>query len=151
MTDLVRRAMAFAYHAHDGQFRDDGKTPYITHPAQTANIISEVTQDEEVIAAAWLHDVIEDTEYTYDEVKFAFGERIADLVMEVTKETNPDRSSYFPRLQTEEGIMIKFADRLSNISTMGEWNDKRRQAYIKKSKFWATDAKTAQPRVKDIV
>lgn len=149
--NLIQRAMAFAYHAHEGQFRDNGeKIPYIVHPAQTANIISEVTRDPEIVAAAWLHDVIEDTEYTYEEIKFVFGQRIADLVHEVTNEKNPDGSGYFPRLKTKEGMMIKFADRLSNISDMDGWNEKRQQAYLKKSRFWASDAKSAHPQTKDI-
>ncbi len=146
---LINKARDFATKAHEGQTRDNDATiPYVIHPAQTALMISMVTNDPEVIAAAWLHDTIEDTDVTYEQLEQEFSKRVADLVMEVTNEKNPDKSGYFPRLHTKEGIMIKFADRLSNISDMDGWSAKRQQAYLNKSKFWASDAKSAQPSSK---
>lgn len=133
----ARQAREFAYIAHAGQFRDGG-APYIVHPAQVARIISQVTRDEDLIAAAWLHDVIEDTEYTYDDIRERFGQRVADLVMEVTHEVSP-KGAYFPRLETRDGILLKFADRLSNLSDMQAWDDKRQASYLKKSKFWKSE------------
>lgn len=149
--NIVRRAVAFAFAAHEGQFRDnDERIPYITHPAQTADILRQVTNDEELIAAAWLHDTVEDTDVTYEQLVDEFGKRVADLVMEVTNEKNPDKSSYFPRLQTQDGAILKFADRLSNLSDMSGWSEKRKAAYIKKSKFWASEAKEAQAQTKGL-
>lgn len=133
----VYKAMVFAVNAHNGQFRDGGE-PYIKHPAQVAALIAQVTNDDEVIAAAWLHDVIEDTPVSYEVLVEKFGKRIADLVMEVTHETHQN-GNYFPRLKTKEGIMLKFADRLSNISDMSSWQEKRQQHYLKKSKFWKSE------------
>lgn len=151
MTDLVRKAMSFAHAAHDGQYRDnEERIPYIAHPAQTAYILRQVTNDEEILAAAWLHDTVEDTDVTYEQLVQEFGQRVADLVMEVTNEKNADKSSYFPRLQTQDGVMIKFADRLSNISDMSGWSEKRKAAYIKKSTFWASEAKDAQQQTKGL-
>lgn len=142
---LIQKAIAFAYRAHEGQYRDSGeKIPYIVHPAQTATILMNVTSDPEIIAAAWLHDTVEDTDTTYEQLVAEFGQRVANLVMEVTKEKNTDNSGYFPRLHTQEGIMIKFADRLSNISDMSSWSTKRQQAYLNKSKFWHSNAKKPQ-------
>lgn len=133
---LTLKAYEFASIAHQGQVRDDGQD-FIVHPIQVAEILSQITDDENLIAAALLHDVIEDTFVTYDGVVDAFGKDIADLVNEVTHEGAPDSSGfYFPRLQTQRGIMLKFADRLSNISDMKTWDEKRKQHYLRKSKFW---------------
>lgn len=137
MAALVTRAMWFAMRAHNGQTRDDGED-YIVHPAQVANIIGCVTDDQEIIAAAWLHDIIEDTQYTYDDLEKKFGKRVADLVNEVTHEKHP-RGNYFPRLETREGIMLKFADRLSNLSDMKTWDEKRKAHYLRRSKFWYSE------------
>ena len=62
---------------------------------------------------------------------------IADLVMEVTHEGSKDKYGYyFPRLKTTRGIILKFADRLSNLTRMGAWDDDRIDQYIRRSKFW---------------
>lgn len=129
------RAMEFAVKAHEGQLRDGGE-PYIKHPAQVAQIISLVTDDDELIAAAWLHDVLEDTPVSFEVLEARFGSRVANLVNEVTHEGDDRHGYYFPRLNTQAGIMLKFADRLSNISDMGAWSDRRRTHYMKKSVFW---------------
>lgn len=136
---LISRALAFATTAHKDQSRDDG-APYITHPIQVANLVRQVTTDADLIAAAYLHDVVEDTDVTYYQLKAAFGGRIADLVMEVTHEGDDTRGYYFPRLKSREGILLKFADRLSNLSGMDGWAERRRAHYMKKSKFWKSEA-----------
>lgn len=136
ISPLIAQAYEFANLAHQGQLRDDG-TPFFSHPVQVATILSEITDDEVLIAAALLHDVIEDTFVTYDGVVDAFGVEVADLVNEVTHEGSPDsKGYYFPRLKTQRGIMLKFADRLSNLSDMKTWDEKRKEHYLRKSKFW---------------
>lgn len=136
---LIQKAMYFAQEVHRGQKRDDGQ-PFITHPIEVARILEQVTDDENLIAAALLHDVIEDTFVTYDGLVDLFGVDIADLVNEVTHEGQQDsRGFYFPRLKTQRGIILKFADRLSNISDMKTWDDKRKQHYLNKSKFWRSE------------
>ncbi|HEY5806153.1 MAG TPA: HD domain-containing protein [Candidatus Saccharimonadales bacterium] len=139
---IVIRAREFAYKKHEGQYRDNGVTPYIRHPQDVAQILEIVaSNDFELHAAAWLHDTIEDTDTTYEELVAEFGQDVADLVMEVTQEgQKDDHGYYFPRLKTQRGIMLKFADRLSNLSDMGSWNEQRRQHYLKRSKFWKSDA-----------
>lgn len=133
---LIQSAALYARDAHRGQMRDDG-TPFITHPIATYRILSRVTDDQNLLAAALLHDTIEDTATTYEQLKAQFGTDIADLVNEVTKEGAADSVGYtFPRLHTQRGIMLKFADRLSNISDMNGWDDKRKAHYLRKSKFW---------------
>ena len=78
-TPLVRRAYAFAEHAHRGQRRKDGQA-YISHPVRVARLLAERGYGEEVLAAALLHDVVEDTRVTLPEVRQAFGVRVALLV-----------------------------------------------------------------------
>jgi hypothetical protein len=78
-TPLVRRAYAFAEHAHRGQRRKDGQA-YISHPVRVARLLAERGYGEDVLAAALLHDVVEDTRVTLPEVRQAFGVRVALLV-----------------------------------------------------------------------
>ncbi|MHB9035347.1 MAG: RelA/SpoT family protein [Armatimonadota bacterium] len=83
-TDLIRRAYEFASEAHKDQKRLTGE-PYITHPLATAEILTDLEMDTASIAAALLHDVVEDQDYSIDDIKHAFGDEIAALVDGVTK------------------------------------------------------------------
>lgn len=132
---IIMKAIAYASKKHRGQLDDTGK-PYMVHPSQVAQILMRVTDDENLIAAGYLHDTIEDTDTTYEDLVKEFNKDVADLVMEVTHEGKKDTGYYFPRLKTQRGIMLKFADRLSNISRMEAWNEGRKAHYLKKSKFW---------------
>lgn len=133
---MLDSALSFASFKHQGQVDDSGND-YIYHPIQVANIIRMVTaSDNNLIAAALLHDTIEDTNTTYEELVETFNKDVADLVMEVTHEGTKDKGYYFPRLKTQRGIMLKFADRLSNVSRMESWSANRQEHYLKKSKFW---------------
>lgn len=129
--------MAFAVQKHGDQKDDCGKDYFASHLVQVAQILMHVTKDNEIIAAAFLHDTLEDTDTTYEELEATFGKRIAGLVHEVTHEGKKDEKGfYFPRLESRDAILIKFADRLSNLSRMESWDEKRKQHYLKKSKFW---------------
>ena len=83
-TELVKRAYVYATRAHRGQTRKSGD-PYITHPLAVATILAELGMNHETLCAALLHDTIEDTSYTLDELRADFGEEIATLVDGVTK------------------------------------------------------------------
>lgn len=140
MQNITLKAQKYATDKHFGQERDDGQ-PYIVHPSRVAGLISLIGGDDAMVAAAWLHDTVEDTDTTYEDLVREFGTEIADLVMEVTHEGDDTHGYYFPRLETERGVMLKFADRLANLSTMGDaWSEKRRAHYLKKSKFWKSEA-----------
>ncbi len=97
MTDLVQRAAQFATNAHQGQTRKGNGKPYITHPARVANCAERMGFPEEAIAAAWLHDVIEDCGVSYMTLYAEFGRETADLVRELT---NP--SKQHPKLSRAE-------------------------------------------------
>ena len=135
MIHLLDRAASFGYKKHKGQLDDDGK-PYFEHCCQVVDLLQYVTFDEDILCAAYLHDTIEDCGVLYSEIKEKFNKRIADLVLEVTHDDFGDKGHTFPRLHSKEGIMIKFADRLSNISRMSNWDKERQEHYLRRSKFW---------------
>ena len=127
MGKTLDRAIAFATKAHEGQFRKGTQIPYILHPMEAAAIVGSMTTDEEVIAGAVLHDVVEDTETTVEDVIAMFGERIGSLVAsesEDKRDNLPAESTWKIRKQetlnhlvtaTVDVKMITLGDKLSNI------------------------------------
>lgn len=115
---------------HDGQKRKLTALPYILHPMEAAIIVSTMTNDEDVIVSALLHDVIEDTEATEQEVKELFGDRVLSLVKSETenkrKDLPPDatwrirkeESIEELRCSTKESKMLWLADKLSNMRSI---------------------------------
>ena len=73
---MVQKAIDFATKVHEGQYRKGTDRPYIVHPMEVGKIVSTMTQDEEIISAAILHDTIEDTGVTYEDLKQEFGTRL---------------------------------------------------------------------------
>jgi len=135
--DIVVKAYHYAYEKHGDTLDDIGKNYFKAHVCRVVSILYKVTDNDDILAAAYLHDVVEDCGVTYEELVKEFGKTIADLVMEVTHDGKKDNyGRYFPRLKTRDGVLIKFADRLSNLSRMEAWDDKRQKQYVRKSKFW---------------
>ncbi|MBO6037927.1 MAG: bifunctional (p)ppGpp synthetase/guanosine-3',5'-bis(diphosphate) 3'-pyrophosphohydrolase, partial [Acetobacter sp.] len=126
---LIRRAFEFASEAHAHQKRDSGD-PYITHPLAVATILVRFQLDVASICTALLHDVIEDTGFTYEDIKTQFGLTVADLVDGVTKltrlELQSDRTKQaenFRKLVLAMSkdirvLLVKLADRLHNMRTL---------------------------------
>jgi (p)ppGpp synthase/HD superfamily hydrolase len=121
---LVSEAADLAARRHSGEQRKGrGNEPYINHLAEVANLLSIATEgkDAELVAAGWLHDTIEDTETTHQELARTFGERVAALVVEVTDDmTLPKherrRRQIIDAPQKSPGArLIKIADKISNI------------------------------------
>ncbi len=125
----IRAAFEYAREHHGSQLRRDG-TPYITHPLNVAQIIAEMRLDSESIIASLLHDCIEDTDSTYDDIAKKFGVTVADIVDGVTKLTRVHyttmeeeqmenlRKMLFAMSKDIRVILIKIADRLHNMRTM---------------------------------
>lgn len=135
----VYRAYLFGAEAHDGQHRVSGE-PYITHPLAVAKILAEMHMDYEGIIAAILHDVIEDTPTAKEHLEKEFSKEVAELVDGVSKITQIDFSSkaeaqaenfrkmMLAMVKDIRVIMIKLADRLHNMRTLGVMRpDKRRR------------------------
>ncbi|KKN69318.1 hypothetical protein LCGC14_0441770 [marine sediment metagenome] len=138
--EKFQRAVAFAKEKHKGQLDDSGKDYFYEHLWRVHIAVGTFVDNEDIECAAILHDIIEDTDTTYEELLEKFGKRVADLVNEVTHEGKKDEHGYyFPRLKTADGILIKLCDRASNVSRMKCWNRHRRQNYLDKSKFWKSD------------
>jgi (p)ppGpp synthase/HD superfamily hydrolase len=138
-SEVIERAKRFAQDKHRNQ-KDDNGFPYFYHVEQVARILGIVTKELDIIACGYLHDTLEDTETTFEELKENFGSRIASLILEVTHEGKKDTEGYyFPRLQSKDAILIKFADRLSNLSRMESWAEDRQNQYLRKSKFWKSE------------
>src|SRR5207253_83887 len=121
---LVSEAADLAARRHTGMARKGrGNEPYINHLAEVANLLALVTEgaDAELVTAGWLHDTIEDTEITREELAQTFGERVADLVMEVTddmslpKEKRRQKQIEDAPHKSPGAKLIKIADKISNI------------------------------------
>lgn len=137
--ELVKRAFVIARDAHEGQTRSSGE-PYITHPVAVASIIADMRLDHEAVMAALLHDVIEDTPYTEDQLKAEFGESVAEIVEGVSKldklkfrtrkeaEVENFRKMILAMTKDIRVVLIKLADRTHNMRTLGALRpDKRRR------------------------
>jgi len=156
---LILKAAHFAAQKHRDQRRkDEDASPYINHPISVAKIISEIgnVEDPEVLAAALLHDTIEDTETTIDELIDNFGERVCSLVQEVTDDKT------LPRLQrkqrqidhakeiSEGAALIKLGDKISNVTDITNtpptnWDSNRRLEYFE----WAEKVINNCPKVNE--
>ncbi|OBY49576.1 bifunctional GTP diphosphokinase/guanosine-3',5'-bis pyrophosphate 3'-pyrophosphohydrolase [Aggregatibacter aphrophilus] len=137
--ELVKRAFVIARDAHEGQSRSSGE-PYITHPVAVASIIAGMRLDHEAVMAALLHDVIEDTPYTEEQLKGEFGASVAEIVEGVSK---LDKLKFRTRQEAEVAnfrkmilamtkdirvVLIKLADRTHNMRTLSALRpDKRRR------------------------
>ena len=129
--ELVSEAIAFAVKAHDGMRRKKSDIPYILHPMEAAVIVGTMTDDQNLIAAAALHDVVEDAGITIDEIEERFGTRVRELV---ASETEDKRSDIPPaetwRIRKEESLavlkntddigvlMVWLGDKLANMRSI---------------------------------
>lgn len=135
---LVLDAFEFAFKAHEGQKRDNGEN-YIVHPLEVAYILSDMNLDVDTIIGGLLHDVIEDTEFTYLDITSKFGEEVAILVEGVSK---LDKINYKTKEEEQAGnirkmliamtkdirvILIKLADRLHNMRTLKYLPEKKQR------------------------
>lgn len=127
MDQIVDKAIMFATLMHSGTVRKGTQIPYIMHPMEAAAIVSSMTEDKEVIAAALLHDVLEDTGCSYEFLKEQFGSRIAGLVAQESEnkwEDLPAESTWHIRKEETlehlvtlklDAKMIALSDKLANI------------------------------------
>ena len=136
--DYIAKAFEYAYNAHGTQLRKSGE-PYIVHPVDVALTLTDYRVDPTTLAAALLHDVIEDTDYTYDDIKNEFGEELADIVEGLTKLKKIEYQGNKVQAQVANHqkmilamakdirvIFVKLADRLNNMRTLKYLDDERK-------------------------
>ena len=126
-TELLDRAIVFAVRAHAGTERRGKGFPYIVHPLEAVGIVATMTPDQELLAAAALHDVVEDTDVTLEQIRDEFGDRIAALVAAETDEPHPEghdvgnwrkrKQAAIDRLASAslDAKMVALGDKLSNM------------------------------------
>ena len=132
-TDLLDRAIVFAVKAHHNTERRGKGFPYIVHPMEAIEIVSTITSDQELLAAAALHDTIEDTDVTVENIRREFGDRIADLVHAESDrftEGVSEEDSWHERKQAaierlaaapHDAKIVAMGDKLSNMRAI--WRD----------------------------
>lgn len=141
--DLIHRAYLLALHAHKDQTRKSGEA-YIHHPLAVALILAELKSSPAVICAGLLHDVIEDTNVTYDDLVTEFGEQIARVVQGVTKldkvkvqvgeQTSANyQNLIFSMIDDVTVIFVKLADRLHNMRTLGVMREEKQKRIAKET------------------
>ena len=118
--ELVSEAIAFAVMAHDGMRRKNSDLPYILHPMEAAVIVGTMTDDQNLIAAAALHDVVEDADITIEEIEEKFGTRVRELV---ASETEDKRADLPPeetwRIRKEESLRV--LENTDDIAVLMVW------------------------------
>ena len=136
--ERIRAAFEYADHHHGSQLRKSGE-PYIIHPIAVAEIVNELELDQDSIIAALLHDCIEDTDSTHDDIARLFSPQIADLVEGVTKLTRMQytsredeqmenlRKMFMAMAKDVRVILIKLCDRLHNMRTLQYQSDKKQK------------------------
>ena len=144
--DLAERARVFATAAHAavGQLRKYTNEPYIVHPAEVVQIVSTRPHDPEMLAAAWLHDTVEDTGVTIETIRAEFGSKVAELVGWLTDVSRPEHGNRAVRKALDrahtaqapaEAQTIKLADIISNTRSIGEHDEKFAKTYFEEKRM----------------
>ena len=141
-TKLLDRAILFAVKAHSGTERRGKGFPYIVHPMEAMEIVATMTSDQELLAAAVLHDTVEDTSVTIEEIRLEFGERIATIVDNESDKEYKDKSeeeSWHERKRAAienlakasyDAKIVALGDKLSNMRAI--WRDYK----VKGDELW---------------
>jgi guanosine-3',5'-bis(diphosphate) 3'-pyrophosphohydrolase len=148
MHDLEARARTFAQQAHAGQRYGD--FDFLEgHLGRVVSTLHKFGEDDPVLlAAAWLHDTVEDTQITVEDIKAAFGDDVADLVWRLTDETDGNRKERHHQTHLKirgrtEAVRIKLADRIANVETSIEQRTHLRGMYRAEHEMFQTDLYTA--------
>ncbi len=143
MVNKIIAAADFAKQAHSGQRRKFTNEPYIAHPFAVAGLVSSVTDDEEMVAAALLHDVVEDTSVSLSDIESVFGSRIAGLVDDLTDISRPEDGNRQIRKEidlkhtaaaSQDAKTIKLADLIDNTKTIMAYDQSFAKVYMAEKK-----------------
>lgn len=158
------RALEFASRKHSTQRRKDAEaSPYINHPIALVSILAVEAgvDDPDVLSAGLLHDTIEDTDTTYEELFEHFGQTVADIVCEVTddktleKQARKDLQVEHARNLSREAGLVKLADKIANLRDVAtspprDWDLKRRQEYFDWAKAVVNGIRDIPPRLREL-
>jgi (p)ppGpp synthase/HD superfamily hydrolase len=144
--DVVERARVFATAAHAacGQLRKYTYEPYIVHPAEVVSIVKSVPHTEAMVAAAWLHDVVEDTGVTIEVIRAEFGEEVAELVGWLTDVSRPEQGNRATRkaidrahtaMAPAQAQTVKLADLISNTRSIMEHDESFAKTYLEEKRL----------------
>jgi len=160
----IIQALAFSAHKHRDQRRKDHKaSPYINHPIALADVLVNEAgiTDPVTICAALLHDTIEDTETSTEELLEAFGPEVLSVVLEVTDDKTLDKADR-KRAQVEHAAgksdrakMVKLADKISNLRDIthnppADWSDQRKREYFDWAKAVVDQLRGANPKLEEL-
>ena len=160
---LVEKARVFATAAHAAvaQLRKYTNEPYIVHPAEVASIVATVPEaTDEMIAAAWLHDVVEDTGVTLELVRAEFGDKVADLVGWLTDVSRPDHGNRAARKAVDRAHSaaapaaaqtVKCGDLLSNIKSIVKHDPEFAKVYLEEKRLLLEVMTKAHPALLTLV
>lgn len=143
---IVEKARTFATAAHSAvaQLRKYTGEPYIVHPAEVVRIVSTVEHTEEMLAAAWLHDVVEDTGVTNEVIRAEFGDKVAELVGWLTDVSRPEQGNRATRkaidrahsaMAPAEAQTIKLADLISNTRSIATHDKGFAKTYLEEKRL----------------
>lgn len=144
--EIVIKARTFALAAHSAvaQLRKYTNEPYIVHPQEVARIVGTVPHSYEMLAAAWLHDVVEDTGVTIEVIRAEFGEQVAELVGWLTDVSRPEQGNRATRkaidrahtaMAPKDAQTIKLADLISNCSSILEYDPEFAKTYLEEKRL----------------
>lgn len=146
MSDLIEKAKQFATDAHASidQQRKYSRDPYIVHPQRVAATVATVTDDEAIIAAAWLHDVVEDTPITIEQIESEFGNDVANLVSDLTNASKREDGNRAERKAIDRAHTaaadpraktVKLADLIDNLPDLAENDPGFARIYVKEKEL----------------
>jgi len=142
--DIIEKAIAFATEAHEGQVRKYTGLPYIIHPLAVASKVAEVTDDKNMYCAAILHDVVEDTKFSLDDIKYSFGADIEELVFWLTDISQPKHGKRSVRKSIDrehigrapkEAKTIKLADLIHNTQSIVKHDERFAKVYMQEKRL----------------
>jgi (p)ppGpp synthase/HD superfamily hydrolase len=138
---LANKASEFAHKKHETQFRRSGEH-YYNHCNRVASMVEIHSQDDELVATAYLHDCLEDTETTFEELLNEFGQRVANLVLSLTNDKKEmeklGKTEYLARKVlglSMDALLIKLCDRIDNISDLRGPQDEWSSKYAQQTKY----------------
>ncbi len=142
ITESIRDIIRFAQEKHKGQVRKFSGKEYFVHPSSVAKLVNKFTKDKDLVAAAYLHDTLEDTNATEKELRENFGKTITDLVKELTSSDEGIKRLGKAKFlldkmskMSEGALTVKLCDRLDNVKDLDTGSAKFKDKYTKETNF----------------